>query len=122
VSARPLVLVVEDDPDNLDSIVELLRDEGYDTLTARTGEQASARATGANLCMMIVDYLLPDTTGTELVRKLRRDCDEEVPVVFLTGTSEAIDTPDRSRVVHKPIAIDQLLQALNEHCGSAPPP
>jgi DNA-binding response OmpR family regulator len=120
VSVRPLVLVVEDDPDNLESLVELLADEGYDTLTARTGEQARARASGAKLCMMIVDYLLPDTTGTDLVRKLRRESDARVPVVFLTGATDLIDTPDHSLVVHKPIAVDQLLQALNEHCSSPP--
>jgi CheY-like chemotaxis protein len=72
--SRPLVLVVEDDQDNLDSIVELLHDEGYDTLAARTGQQALTCCRGVDdLCLMIVDYgqprpRLPVAVGTADIR------------------------------------------------------
>jgi two-component system, OmpR family, phosphate regulon response regulator PhoB len=119
--ARPLVLVVEDDPDNLDSIVDLLRMEGYDAVAASNGHEARERASAAGLSLMIVDYLLPDTTGTELVRQLRQQRDgPPVPVVFLTAAVDPIDSPADARVVKKPIAFEDLLDVLTRCCGPAP--
>ena len=122
MSERPLILVVEDDPDNLESIVELLREEGYDPIPARTGEEARARLReSAPPCLMIVDYLLPDTTGTELVRRLRREQEgPQVPVVFLTAAVDPIDGPADAPVVKKPIALNELLAVLSHHCRPAP--
>jgi CheY-like chemotaxis protein len=122
VSARPLVLVVEDDLDNLESIVELVREEGYDAQGARTGREATERlASGRRPCLMIVDYLLPDTTGTDLVRdvRARRDGDQ-IPVVFLTAVSDSIQCDEL--VVKKPITLADLLKVLIQYCGPAPAP
>jgi CheY-like chemotaxis protein len=121
VGGRPLVLVVEDDLDNLESIVDLLREEGYDALGARSGQEATACLGRVRPCLMIVDYLLPDTTGADLVNKMRAETvGEPIPVVFLTAISEAIqsDIP----VVKKPIALSELLEVLTHYCGPAPAP
>jgi two-component system phosphate regulon response regulator PhoB len=121
VSDRPLVLVVEDDLDNLESIVDLLREEGYDAIGARTGREATDLLRTARPCLMIVDYLLPDTTGTDLVRQLRADSpDTRIPVVFLTAISETIQSDEP--VVKKPITLADLLNVLTQYCGPAPAP
>jgi CheY-like chemotaxis protein len=114
-------MVVEDDPDNLESIVELLREEGYDVLPARNGQEACDRAAAARPSLMIVDYLLPDVTGTELVSRLRTQMKgADVPVVFLTATVDPIDAAG-APVVKKPVALHDLLQVLNQYCGPPPP-
>jgi CheY-like chemotaxis protein len=121
VGDRPLILVVEDDLDNLESIVDLLREEGYDALGARTGREAIACLRTARPCLMIVDYLLPDTTGTDLVRQLRADTKgDPIPVVFLTAISETIESD--APVVKKPITLADLLNVLTQYCGPAPAP
>lgn len=122
VTKRPLVMVVEDDLDNLESLVELLNDEGYDVVSARTGEEASARLSGAQPRVIVVDYLLPDTNGTDLVRRLRRESPEpQVPVIFLTATIDPIDTLG-APIVKKPIALAEFLDVLGRSCEGVPAP
>jgi CheY-like chemotaxis protein len=114
---RPLVMVIEDDPDNLDSIVELLHDEGYDVLSARTGEEAAQRLEGNAPCLIICDYLLPDTTGSTLVKRLGAQAGgRKLPVVFLTAALDPIDTQG-APVVKKPVALQDLLAVLQSFCG-----
>jgi CheY-like chemotaxis protein len=121
VGDRPLILVVEDDLDNLESIVDLLREEGYDALGARTGREATACLGTVRPCLMIVDYLLPDTTGTALVETVRANTPgDPIPVVFLTAISEKIESD--APVVKKPIALADLLNVLTQYCGPAPAP
>ena len=119
---RPLIMVVEDDLDNLESLVELLNDEGYDVLAARTGREASERLTAAHPRVIVVDYLLPDTNGTDLVRALRRQMSgPPVPVIFLTAIIDPIDTVG-APIVKKPIALAEFLDVLGRCCESATPP
>lgn len=115
-------MVVEDDPDNLESLVELLEDEGYEVIPARSGKEASERIRAAHPCVIIVDYLLPDTTGTELVRALRQQMvGPPVPVIYLTAIIDPIDTVG-APIVKKPIALDEFLDVLGRSCASAPSP
>ena len=113
-------MVVEDDLDNLESLVELLQDEGYDVVAARTGQEASERLDAAHPRVMVVDYLLPDITGTELVRALQeRMGGPPVPVIYLTAMSSPIDTVG-APLVKKPIALAEFLDVLGRSCASAP--
>ena len=115
-------MVVEDDADNLDSIVELLQEEGYDVLAARTGKEASERLAAAHPCAIVVDYLLPDTNGTELVRRWRREMKgPPVPVIFLTATIDPIDSVG-APILKKPIALAEFLEVLGRSCAGAPAP
>jgi CheY-like chemotaxis protein len=115
-------MVIEDDLDNLESIVDLLQEEGYDVVTARTGQEASERLSGAHPDVMIVDYLLPDTNGTELVRRLRSEVPgPPVPVIYLTATIDPIDSAG-APIVKKPIALAEFLDVLGRACRSSPAP
>jgi len=115
-------MVIEDDLDNLESIVDLLQEEGYDVMTARTGQEAAERLHGTHPRVLIVDYLLPDTNGTELVQRLRREVPgPPVPVIFLTATIDPIDSIG-APIVKKPIALAEFLDVLGRACGSAPAP
>jgi two-component system sensor histidine kinase/response regulator len=122
VTSRPLVLVVEDDPDNLESLLDLLSDEGYDARGARNGREARQRLTEVQPTLMIVDYLLPDTDGITLVRELNAESKgAPVPVVFLTAASDPIDSAG-APIVKKPVALPDLLELLIRYCGPAPSP
>jgi two-component system, chemotaxis family, chemotaxis protein CheY len=119
-TGTPLILVVEDDPDNLESLVELIREEGYDVLPARSGQEASDQVARARPGLMILDYLLPDTTGTELAVRLRQQlADPPVPIVYLTATVDPIDALD-AQVVKKPVTLKDLLAVLERYCGPHP--
>ena len=116
---RCVVMVVEDDPDNLDSIVELLQDEGYEVLAARSGEEATEQLTRVRPQVLISDYLLPDMTGAELVTRLQRGAGPPIPVVFLTGMQRPAQVGD-ALVLNKPVVLDDLLGALRQYSAAAP--
>jgi CheY-like chemotaxis protein len=115
-----LVIVVEDDPDNLDSIVDLLVEEGYDVISARTGQEARERLRESDPCVALVDFLLPDMTGGELMSLTRADRPGRpvVPFVILTAASQPavgrLDAP----VLKKPVGLDELLTVLRRTCAT----
>lgn len=112
------VLVIEDDFDNLESISDLLREEGLDVLEARNGREA--RRCFAEIrrpCLILIDYLLPDTTGADLLAEIRRNEHlADVPVVIITAVTHpsigAIPVP----VLKKPVTLEDLLNVLRRYC------
>jgi len=114
-------MVVEDDADNLESIVDLLETEGYEVVPARTGREACALVETTRPCVILIDYLLPDITGAALVDALRARPGVSIPVVILTGVDPLIDPVD-APVLNKPVAVDALLGTLRQYCAPAVPP
>ena len=83
---RPVVLVVDDERDLRDVVEFNLRQAGYRTAAAGTGAEALALATVAEPPRIVVlDLNLPDLSGTEVCRRLRRDPrTESMGVLMLT--------------------------------------
>jgi DNA-binding response OmpR family regulator len=65
------VLVVEDQKKLLGSLKRGLAAEGYDVVTASTGEEALASAAGAALDAIVLDLMLPGRDGMDVLRELR---------------------------------------------------
>ena len=83
------ILVVEDEPAILDALAYTLRSEGYDVETAEDGETALLRAQDRDFDLMILDLMLPRLSGTEILRRVRRD--GALPVIVLTARSGEAD-------------------------------
>jgi two-component system, LuxR family, response regulator FixJ len=113
-------MVVEDDADNLESMVDLLETEGYEVVAARTGQEACALVETTNPCLILIDYLLPDITGAALLDVLRARPGDSIPVVILTGIDPLVDPVD-APVLSKPVAVDDLLGALRQYCPPVVP-
>ena len=85
------LLVVDDEPFLRDAVAASLRFLGFEVTTAETGDDALRLARGRPFDLVVLDVMLPDTDGFEVVRRLRQDgCG--VPVIFLTP-----GTPRRTR-------------------------
>ena len=83
------LLVVDDEPFLRDAVAASLRFLGFEVATAETGADALRLARDQPFDLVVLDVMLPDTDGFDVVRRLRRDgC--HVPVIFLT----ARDTQD----------------------------
>lgn len=89
---RASILVVDDTPENIKLLVELLRDR-HDTLIANNGERALKLAAGDKTPdLILLDVMMPEMDGYEVIRRLKsnpRTCD--IPVIFLTAKSEVED-------------------------------
>jgi two-component system KDP operon response regulator KdpE len=109
------ILVVDDEPQILRALTTNLRGAGYDVTTAASVEEALAEAAMRQPDAVILDLLLPDGSGTDVCRELRRWTD--VPVIVLSAVgdeTEKIAALDAGAddYVTKPFGIDELLARL----------
>jgi two-component system OmpR family response regulator len=84
------LLVVDDEPFLRDAVAASLRFLGFDVITAETGAGALRLARGRPFDLIVLDVMLPDTGGFDVVRRLRRD-GRQVPVIFLTARDTQAD-------------------------------
>jgi DNA-binding response OmpR family regulator len=84
------ILVVDDEPAILQVIHDRLDREGFEVHTAKTGEQALARGRELQPDLIILDLMLPDLDGFEVLRRLRT-AGQDVPVIILTARDEDVD-------------------------------
>ncbi|MBS2028119.1 MAG: response regulator [Deltaproteobacteria bacterium] len=88
----PRILIVDDEPDLVRLLDYNLKQAGYETVTTSTGETALALARARKPDLVLLDIMLPDISGTEVCRQLRRDASlKSVPILMLTAKSEEVD-------------------------------
>lgn len=86
------ILVVDDEPDLVELVAYNLRQAGYQVITARDGASAVAEARRTKPDLVVLDVMLPDLSGVEVCKRLRRDpVTENIPVLMLTARAEEID-------------------------------
>ena len=91
-STRGLILIVDDEEDIVELVRIALAREGYDILTAATGEQAIELAQARQPDLAILDLMLPGIDGFEVCRILKGNLrTEQMPVIMLTARSEDSD-------------------------------
>jgi len=128
VDAAVRVLVVDDEANISYLVAAALRVEGFETLSAATGREAIDLVSSFRPDVVVLDVMLPDLDGLEVLRRLRSDGYRQ-PVIFLSARGE---TDDRVRgltvggddYLVKPFAIEELVarvQALLRRSGLAGP-
>jgi two-component system, OmpR family, response regulator len=116
----PTALIVEDDPDQAEMAARLLRYRNFESEIAGTGGAGLAMARSLKPDVILLDLMLPDTTGFDVCRGLRLDRETMLtPIVMLTALG---DDQNRSRgfrvganaYVAKPYGAQELFQAVAE--------
>lgn len=82
--------MIEDDPDVRTLVAEVCRLQGHDVLEAANGSEAIELGTTGHPDLVLVDWVLPDISGTEVILELRRQ-GVLSPMVMLTGRSTKTD-------------------------------
>lgn len=116
-SARRMarVLIVDDELDLVQLVEFNLRREGIDTAIALSGEDALASAARTRPDLIILDLMLPDLSGLEVCRQLRREPrTQDVPVLMLTARGEELDRvvgfeTGADDYVSKPFSVRELV-------------
>ena len=88
-AVKTRILIVDDEPAIADTLAYALRTEGFDTTCLGLGREALAALRGEAYALAILDVGLPDMSGFDLCRELRRNSD--IPVIFLTARSDEVD-------------------------------
>jgi len=82
------ILVVEDNPVNLELVTELLEQEGYQVLTAESAEAALRLTLAERPDLILMDLQLPGMTGYEATRRLKADpSTATIPVLAITASA-----------------------------------
>jgi two-component system, OmpR family, response regulator len=110
--ARGRLLVADDEPFLCDAIATSLRLRGFEVTTAETGASALRLARDLSFDLVVLDVMMPEPDGFEIVRRLRRD-GSQVPVIFLTARDTQEDkvaglTLGGDDYLTKPFGLEEL--------------
>lgn len=109
------ILVVEDE-DKIARFIELeLKHEGYEVEKAMDGRSGLERAENGSFDLVLLDVMLPQLNGFEVLRRLRKS--SEVPVIMLTARDAVMDKVagldgGADDYITKPFAIEELLARI----------
>ena len=117
----PCVMVVEDEPDALESILELLRYEGYAAIGARHGEEAlELLRAGKRPALILLDLKMPVMDGFEFCDAVAQDDRlAEIPIAVVTASASLDRVPSRRHNAGffvKPVNFDRLLRVVRTYC------
>ena len=106
------LLVVDDEPFLREAVAASLRFLGFDVTTADTGTGALRLARSRPFDLVVMDVMLPDTDGFEVVRRLRGE-GSRVPVIFLTARDTQADKVNGLTIggddyLTKPFGLEEL--------------
>ncbi len=103
---RPSILLVDDEPANLHVLKHILQDD-YRLLFARDGERALELASNERPQLILLDVMMPGTTGHEVCVRLKADPQTEaIPVIFVT----ALSNPEDEALGFEPVEWCGMLQ------------
>jgi CheY-like chemotaxis protein len=118
---HPLVLVVDDDPDILDAICDILEGEGYRVARARHGVEALERVEAEPPAIILLDLMMPVMDGLAFAHALReRPGKEGIPIVVISadGNPQRAASVDAAGYLAKPFDIDALLSQVAQMTSS----
>jgi len=110
------LLVVDDEPNIVELLSMSLRYAGFEVATATNGREAMAEARRFRPDLMLLDVMLPDVDGFDVVRRLRGE-GARVPVLFLTARDATEDkitglTLGGDDYVTKPFSLEEVLARI----------
>src|SRR5262245_4916538 len=88
----PRILIVDDEPMNLDILKTAISVHGYEILTATNGEEALAVATAQRPDLILLDIMMPKVDGIDVCRRLKADASLPfMPIILVTAKADSKD-------------------------------
>jgi len=124
VDKRPLVLAVDDNPDNLELLTQILDLLGCECVGAVDGYAALSAAVDRQPDLIVLDICLPDIDGMEVVKRAQENPEiRHIPIVAVTALAKP---EDRARILQagcveylsKPFNIKDLETVIRQHINS----
>ena len=120
-SGKESLLLVDDNPSNLQILFQTLENIECKLLIAKNGETALTIAKKAHPDLILLDIMMPGIDGFEVCRRLKTDPDtEDIPVIFLSALNESEDKVKGLQLgavdyVSKPFQPDEVTARVNTH-------
>ena len=115
--AAQQILIVDDDPDIIESVRFPLERKGYEVLIARDGNQGIALAEKEEPDLVILDMMMPKRSGFLVLEKIRRTHTAPIRIIMITANegsrhkayAEMLGVDD---YIRKPFAMDRLMESV----------
>jgi two-component system cell cycle response regulator DivK len=122
----PKILVVEDNQDNREMVVKVLKFNGYQVVEAVDGEEAIEKAKAEDPDLILLDIFLPKMDGYEATRRLKGDTSlRNIPIIALTahamkGSMEEALAVGCDGYISKPIDVRELPKQIQHFLKPRP--
>jgi len=115
----PDILVVDDEPHIVALLAELLTDAGYRVRTASNGRVALTAVQKQVPALILLDYMMPVHSGLELVRILRAQGYEQLPIIMMSAVSiaESLRRAGATDFLPKPFLLVEVLACVEHYIG-----
>lgn len=113
------ILIVDDEPDIVETLDFLIQSEGYESITAMDGEDALKKAKEESPDIIILDVMLPKINGYKVCRLLKFDNKyKHIPILMVTARSQQEDKAIGEETgaddyITKPFDINNLLEKIS---------
>jgi DNA-binding response OmpR family regulator len=122
MGSKPIILVVDDDAPILALMRALLREFGFEPVTAETGAKALEEARAHRPSVVVIDRNMPGMTGDDVIRALRSESGfEHLPILILSGqpvSPEELAGLGADGAILKPFDIAELVAQLRSYIPS----
>jgi len=113
---KPLILVVDDEPDIRELVRDILEDEGYKVSVASDGEQARSAFSSLSPNLTLLDIWMPDIDGITLLKELK-EIDANAAIVMMSGHGTIETAVEATRLgasdfIEKPLSMAKLLRGI----------
>ena len=123
---KQLILVVDDDPDLVDSVSRKLESNNFRTSKAYDGVEAWAKIREEKPDLVLLDVMMPEKDGYQLCEELKKDpLFKDITVVLLTGVAEQVRSTKYTHqggmttladdYIPKPIDLDRLMEIVKDN-------
>ena len=123
------ILVIDDDPEFVEAVSNLLESKGYAVVSAPNGKEGFKKAKSTSPDLIFLDVMMTDKSeGFDVARSMKADAViKDIPVVLITGIRKDMNLPfgfeadedwlPVKTVLEKPVKPDMLLKTVEEYIG-----
>ena len=104
------ILIVDDEPDELDAWRALLRRKGYNVQTASTPEQALQKCDEHRFDLVVLDYVMPRMKGLELLARIRKKLPLVRSILISGKLDEKLQEQDIRESIRSEVEVDKYLR------------
>ncbi|NIQ90202.1 MAG: response regulator [Deltaproteobacteria bacterium] len=126
--SKKYVLIVDDDPDLVETVCMMLEDKGYEVGKAYDGVEGEEAIKERHPDLLVLDVMMPRKDGYELCSELKADsATKDIPVILLTAVGEAVPTTsythaqgmstEAEEYIPKPVDSKTLVEAVDSFFG-----
>ena len=117
---RKTILVIDDEPDSLTMVSNYLSGEGYNIITATSGQEALRLAQSHRPFAITLDIIMPEMDGFEVLQHLKQNTEtRDIPVIVVSMSDDRATCMALGAVgyISKPVNRDLLIAEINSLCG-----